>query len=542
MKSGQLAELSKRSLRFFSSLTEKKEKTYYSDWRKKWVELNEDERQKIKQQVVSFPHHPSFSLLLDAKAQTATSIFQTIESVAGQIYPNWFLWIGNFDLLDEKAQQKILHLQDNRIKQNNPLHSELDDWIIELTAGTKLTENALFVVANSVVNEPQTKLIYSDHDHLLPSGEFCDPHMKPDWNPDLFDAMNYLEPLVACKKELWETQTNNDRHDLYKSLLETIDANQILHIPNVLVSVPVSGDGNHLEPNCRRITQTLPKPEPLVSVLIPTRDKGQMLKKCLESLFRKTVYPSFEVVLVDHETTERKAKKVIEEFSKKENFKVTQFSGSFNFSAMMNQGASMAEGDIFILLNNDIEIIESEWLNELVSQVARHEVGIVGALLLFKDGTIQHAGVHPGEGGMMGHGHKHLPGDSSGYFSRLKAVHEVAAVTGACMAVQKTTWRDLGGLDEKNLAVAYNDIDLCFKAREKGLRVILTPYAKMIHHESVSRGTDDDPVKNLRLQKELETILERWGEYVFLDPAYSQNLSFDGGSFELAVNPSYEKF
>ena len=142
----------------------------------------------------------------------------------------------------------------------------------------------------------------------------------------------------------------------------------------------------------------------------------------------------------------------------------------------------------------------------------------------------------------MGHGHKHFSGESSGYFSRLKAVHEVAAVTGACLAVEKSTWFDLGGLDEKNLAVAYNDIDLCFKAREKGLRVIFTPYAKVVHHESVSRGADNDPEINPRLQKELETMRSRWSELIEIDPAYSPNLSFDGGSFKLAANPLIKNF
>ena len=199
--------------------------------------------------------------------------------------------------------------------------------------------------------------------------------------------------------------------------------------------------------------------------------------------------------------------------------------------------AGVATGQVLISLNNDTEIVEPEWLTELVSHVSRPEVGVAGALLLFGDNTVQHAGIHPGEGGLMGHGHKHLSGESSGYFSRLKAVHEVAAVTGACMAIEKSTWFELGGLDQENLAVAYNDVDLCFKARKKGLRVIFTPFSKVLHHESVSRGFDNDPAINDRLKKELKTMKDRWGEFIEYDPAYSPNLSFDGGSFKLAENP-----
>jgi len=164
-------------------------------------------------------------------------------------------------------------------------------------------------------------------------------------------------------------------------------------------------------------------------------------------------------------------------------------------------------------------------------------VGIVGALLTFGNGTIQHAGVHPGVGGLMGHGHKHLPGDHPGYFGRLLVAHEVAAVTGACLAIEMATWKRLGGLDEEQLAVAYNDVDLCLKARAAGLRVIFTPHARMVHHESVSRGVDDDPARNSRLRLERSVMLDRWQEMLNTDPAYSPNLALDGGGFALAVSP-----
>ncbi|MDG2351282.1 MAG: glycosyltransferase [Acidimicrobiales bacterium] len=537
-RSGKVKELLSRTFRFLSSLRDKKNKITYPEWRQKWVDLKDEERQKIKRRIDSFYKQLSFTLILETQGYESTDIFETIKSLTVQLYPNWLLRIVNWDSMEKELKEKILGLQDNRIKVTSHT-SELGNWIIELTPGTKLHETALFSNAFSAINRPVIEVIYSDHDHINAAGEFCDPYMKPDWNPDLFAAMNYFGPLVACKRELWETHTD-DRSDKYEFLLKTtknVSQDGIFHIPDVLASIPVSHDETHLKPTCKRITHPLPEPEPFVSILIPTRDKGRILEKCLESLFEKTSYSNFEVILINHETSESKALKVIQKFEKKSNFEKINFSGPFNFSAMMNLAGNTARGDVLVLLNNDMKIIDSEWLSELVSQVSRPEVGIAGALLLFKDGTIQHAGVHPGLGGLMGHGHKHLPGDNPGYFNRLKAVHSVAAVTGACMAIEKSTWFELGGLDEENLPVAYNDIDLCFKARKKGLSIIFTPYAKIIHLESASRGVDDNPLINDRLQKELEIMKGRWGEILNIDPAYSPNLSFDGGSFELSANP-----
>ena len=392
---------------------------------------------------------------------------------------------------------------------------------------------------NALIENPKSRILFGDHDHVDTSGFFHDPHMKPPWNPDLLASMNYMGPLVVWEKELWKEYNDktSNQHDLLIKATKDLRNESIFHVPKILSSIHVSGDGSHLLPKVKRVIHGLPSLNPMVSILIPTRDRGKMLTKCLQSLFEVTDYPNFEVILIDHDSSEKLALKTISEYESRKAFKVTKFHGSFNFSAMMNHAAEQAAGEVLVLLNNDTKIVESDWLIELVSQVCRPEVGIAGALLLFGDGTIQHAGVHPGVGGLMGHGHKHLPKNSSGYFNRLKAVHEVAAVTGACLAIQKTTWLDLGGLDEQNLPVAYNDVDLCLKARQSGLRVIFTPFSIVMHHESVSRGIDHDPEHNIRLQNEIEVMKKRWGEMLYSDPAYNPNLSIDGSSFKLAEKP-----
>ena len=517
----------------------KKNGIIYPNWREKWVDLNKNEKDQIIKHVDILPMHPSFTLLLTIRETDPVPLFSTIESIVGQLYPHWILHINGENQMDSHLSKRVLDLCDSRIRFDDPTPSDLGDWIIELTSGTQLHEAALFASALAIIEHSEIAIIYSDHDHVNVSGNFHDPHMKPDWNRDLFAAMNYMEPLVVCKKWLWASNRKKvtGQHEFLLKATRNLSSEEIFHIPHVLASVLTSTGNSHREPSVKRIRHNLPFPEPLVSILIPTRDQGRMLKRCLESIYRKTEYTNFEIILVDHETSESKALKVIEIFRNNQNFHVTNFSGPFNYAAIMNHAAKIAEGQVLVLLNNDTEIIESDWLTELVSQISRPDVGVVGALLLFSDDTIQHAGVHPGVGGLMGHGHKHLSGDSNGYFNRLKAVHEVAAVTGACLVIEKTTWVDLGGLDEKNLPIAYNDIDLCLKARQKGLKVIFTPFSRIVHHESVSRGVDEDPDRNERLRNEISVMQKRWGATLDSDPAYSPNLSLDGGGFKLSDSP-----
>jgi len=534
LKSGDLKQLFIRTSNFFRQ-TNLHTTVDYSEWRKTWVEVSSEERSRLVSIADSLPPHISFTLLLPSNREDPMLLLQTVESVLSQICSNWVLYILDGDCLNSDLTQKILKKEDNRIRLTNPTSSEMSNWVIPLIPGLMLDESALLNVSNSLVKNPKTLILFGDHDHVDDSRFFHDPHMKPPWNRDLLASMNYMGPFIVWEKTLWDENKDKtvDQHELLIGATRNLQDESIFHVSKILTSVHVSGDGSHLLPEARRVFHELPSPKPIVSVIIPTRDRGKMLRKCLESLFEITDYPNFEVVLIDHDSSEKLALRTISEFESKNNFKVAKFMGSFNFSAIINQAVDLARGEVFVLLNNDTEIVESGWLTELVSQVCRPEVGIAGGLLLFGDNTIQHAGIHPGVGGLMGHGHKHLSSDSSGYFNRLRAVHEVAAVTGACLAIQKSTWNELGGLDEQHLPVAYSDVDLCLKARQGGLRVIFTPYSVVVHHESISRGIDHDPEHNIRLQNEIKVMKERWGEMLNFDPAYNPNLSFDGGGFNL---------
>jgi len=544
LRSGELKEFLIRLIGFLRNPSNEKPRIDYVKWRKTWVELDEEKRSFYYEKLDALILRPSFSIFISIDNTNLESLLLTIESVRNQIYPDWILYLTSENQLNPDLYEKVSSFGDSRIKLGNSKSFDVDDWFVELNSTTRLHEAAFLSTANVINKNQGITIVYTDHDHIDNSGNFCDPHMKPDWNADLFAAMDYLSPLVFSEKELWKIwiDCKSDQHGFLLEATKGLSSSQIFHISSVLASVQTRYEDSYLEPPVKRPIYDVPDPEPLVSILIPTRDQGRMLKKCLESLYEKTNYSNFQIVLVDHESSESKALKVIEEFELKENFEVVGFSGDFNFAAMINRAAEVANGDVFVLLNNDTEIFDAGWLKELVAQVSRPEIGIAGALLLFGDGTIQHAGIHPGTGGLMGHGHKHLSGASSGYFNRLKAVHEVAAVTGACLAIEKATWFDLNGLDEENLAVAYNDVDLCLKVRQKNLKVVFTPFSKLFHHESVSRGIDDAPERNARLQSEIQVMTERWGGMLNHDPAYSPNLSSDGGGFSLAETPKKTYF
>jgi len=530
-KSGNYKELSTRYIKFLRNSIKNSKSIAYTDWRAKYVELNEKEKQQIVKSLKTSLHLPTFTILLKVSNNNSDSTLLTVESVLSQLYPKWVLNIPNHELLDTELKEKLLLLDDNRIHFSNVVPSDLNEWIIELDTSTLLDSACLYHLSVSIQNNPNILILYGDHDHINSLNEFVDPFFKPDWNADLFAAMNYMGPLIACEKNVWLSQReeNSDQYSFLLKVTKDLSSEEIAHNAKILATSKINDDNNHLRPECKRVFQKLPEPEVKVSILIPTRDQGNMLERCLKSIFDLTDYTNYEIVLVDHESAEPKALEVINNFGLKKNFQTIGFSGSFNFAAMMNNAAKTAKGEVLVLLNNDTEIVDSGWLKELVSQVLRPEVGVVGALLLFSDGTIQHAGVNPDPEGFMIHGHKHRSGESSGYFSRLLAVHEVAAVTGACLAIEKNTWNMLDGMDEENFSVAYNDIDLCLKARHQGLKVIFSPYACLVHHESVSRGFDEGGKKNLRLQKELNVMNQRWGEFLKVDPAHNRNLEFIDG-------------
>ena len=538
-RSREFKQLVKRFLIFSSRVFISKKPPEYEKWRKKWVETSPETKDLIKNRISKMVNRPFFNLVIFVNSDDFTELKISLSSIQSQLYPEWKVHLIAKDSLSSELNEFLKYFKDERIVSSKEIPPFQKCWIGQIKPGDSLYENALFLMAVSISQHPESEIVYSDHDHLTPAGLFIDPYMKPDWNPDLLSGTYYFSILTFFKDLIWDKYFENSEniHNFSIAATKNVSKNTVLHLPHVLASLKIDDDGSHLTPIVKKPTYEIPLLPPKVSVLIPTKNRGVLLDRCLSSLFDITDYHDIEVVIIDHESSESKAIETLRTFEKEENVKIVSFKGAFNFSKMVNKAADVASGEIFVLLNNDTEVINCNWLKELVSHVLRPEVGIVGSLLLFPDGTVQHAGVHPGVGGLMGHGHKHWKGQSSGYFGRLKVAHEVAAVTGACMAIESTTWQILGGLNADELAVAYNDVDLCLRAREKNLRVILNPYSVLVHHESATRGTDVGSAKQARLEKELQYMKKRWGDKLKIDPAYNPNLHLGDKSFTLADYP-----
>ena len=281
-----------------------------------------------------------------------------------------------------------------------------------------------------------------------------------------------------------------------------------------------------------RTRYPLPSPPPMASIIIPSRDKRDVLQTCIESIVQKSTYPNWEIVIIDNQTTHPEALSYLQTLKLDSRFKIIPYDAPFNFAAMNNLAVKQAKGEVLVLLNNDTEIITVDWLEELISQAIRPEIGAVGAKLLYSNNTIQHAGVILGLGGVASHGFKYLQEEAPGYCNRALLTQNYSAVTGACLAVRKELFEQVGGLDEK-FAVAFNDVDFCLRLMDQGLRNIFTPWVKLYHHESLSRGHDDTPEKQAILIKELNRFTSLWGALLHQDPAYNPNLSLEHEGFTI---------
>jgi GT2 family glycosyltransferase len=290
-------------------------------------------------------------------------------------------------------------------------------------------------------------------------------------------------------------------------------------------------------PGTIRVQYTLPSQLPLVSLIIPTRNNLELLHRCIESIANKTDYDPIELLIINNNSDDPATLTYLRQLEANNQARIIDYPQPFNYADMNNKAVEYAQGEIIGLINNDVEVINSEWLSEMVSHLLRPEVGIVGARLWYPNDTLQHAGVILGMGGVAGHAHKGLPRGNPGYFNRANLIQSFSAVTGACLIMQKSNFLAVGGLDAEHLSIAFNDIDLCLKIREQSLRIVWTPYAELYHHESASRGYEDTPEKMVRFEKECLYMKKRWGNLLLTDPAYNPNLTLETQDFALAWPP-----
>jgi len=503
-----------------------------------------------------------------------------IDSVLRQIYPNWQLCIAD-DFSAKPHVRAILAeyaLRDSRIKvtfrqQNGHIsaatNSAFDlaegEWVAMLDHDDVLRPHAIAEVALEVVRHPDAELVYSDEDKIDTKGKRYDPYFKPDFSRELFRSQNYLNHLTVHRAANvravggWRAGFEGSQdYDISLRILERIDARNIRHIPKVLYhwravdgSTAASGGEKNYAHDAGmralkehvarsrlaatveaapdtpfyRLRLAVPDPAPLVSLIIPTRDKVELLRGCVGSILEKTTYAPYEIIVVDNGSTEPATRAYLTEIVRLKNVRVLKWDKPFNYSAINNFAVSKAKGEIIGLINNDIEVISPDWLSEMVSWAALEDVGCVGAKLYYGDDTIQHAGVILGIGGVANHAHIGLPRRSPGYFGRAVVLTNVSAVTGACLMVRKKTYGRAGGLNETDLTVAFNDVDFCLRVGDLGLHHVWTPYSELYHFESQSRGSDSTGTKRERFEKEVAYMTSRWKTRLASDKYYSPNFS-----------------
>lgn len=527
---------------------------------------------------------PLISVLMPVFNVDPQILDRAVQSVLAQTYDNWELCIAD-DCSTKKATKDYLaRLNDPRIK------VQFLDKNVNISAATnaaaaqaggsyyafmdnddELERSALYDMAVAVQGSG-ADLLYSDEDFIGPDGHLQLPHFKPDYSPDLLLAHNYITHLVVIKRELFERiggfRSQYDGAQDYDLLLRAVEqAERIQHVAKPLYHWRMSEQSTSLDPtvkphasrnalaalqDClqrRRIDAVVEETEqahffrvrrringdPLVSIIVPFKDKPVLLKSCLDSIVTKSTYQNYEFIGVSNDSVAPSVFDTLHEYTRRDRrFQLVQYNIEFNFSKIVNYGVAQSKGDYVLLLNNDIEIVSPEWIEAMLEHAQREEVAAVGGKLLYPNNTIQHAGIMIGLGGYAGHVHKRFPAFSPGYFNRLNIVQNVSAVTGAMMMVKRSLFEQFGGFDEEMFAIAYNDVDFCLRARERDMLNIFTPYALAYHHESVSRGYEDTEAKRKRFAREMNNLRERHGPALSNgDPYYNPNFDQDSDNFSL---------
>lgn len=431
------------------------------------------------------------------------------------------------------------------------------DYVVPLMPGALLPPTALFRYAEAVRAEDRPAIVFGDHDEIDRLGRRSQPWFKPEWNVEMFLGQDYISPACAIRSDRARAAgaVAADVADVavYAMLLQvgTEDGARVVRVPYIQCHARHSADDtqaarvravtHHLRGSGAsvsagpfqsvRVQWPLPAVLPLVSVIVPTRDQVRLLRACVSGVLGATRYHDVEVVIVDNGSTDAATLRYLAVVALDPRVRVLAYDHPYNYSAINNFAAAQARGEYLCLLNNDTEILDAEWLTELMRYAVKPQVGAVGAKLLYDDGSIQHAGVVVGLGEAAGHAHRYLKPDDPGYFRQAHIPHYVSAVTAACLVVEKRKFLAVGGLDEEGLRIAFNDVDLCLKLARAGWRNVYAPQAVLVHHESKSRGRDHSPAHIDRYMNELGVLQNRWGTKTHADPLHHPNLDRSSETF-----------
>lgn len=536
-----------------------------------WLVNNEKE-----EKIEKLKYQPLISVLIPVYNVGAEYLKECIDSVLAQSYDNFEICIAD-DASTKKGTLSALKKYEGnpkvRVKyrkknghiskaSNDALKMAKGEFIALMDNDDLLAPNAFYEVVKALNKDQKLDFIYSDEDKIDLNGKRCEPHFKPDFSPDTLLSLNYICHLAVLRTSVVRKVggftvglEGAQDHDLFLKITEETD--RICHIPKILYHwrmIPGSTAANldnkdYASDNGRKsieealkrrklnahVEKDLPstyyrvvydlKKEPLVSILIPTRDHAKITGACLKSIFEKTTYKNYEVIIIDNGSVKKETLDLFNKYKKKyKNFKVLAEDIEFNYSRLNNLAAKKAKGDFLVLLNNDTEIISPNWLEMLVGYAMQPHIGAVGPKLLYPDDTLQHAGVILGLGGVASHAYLGSERDDLGLYGRLRVPYNYAAVTGACLCVSKRKFEKVGGLEE-DLKVAYNDIDFCLKLLKEGYFNVFLPMVELYHHESKSRGSDFDPDKIKRFDSEQDYMWEKWGDLLKDDRFYNPNFA-----------------
>ena len=543
------------------------------------------------------PNAPLISIILPTYNTNGIHLRECIDSVRRQSYTNWELCICDDSSTAEHVRTILQEYQskDSRIKiflrkdnghicnsSNDALKMATGEFIALLDHDDVLSDNALYWIARAIQKRPDANLIYTDEDKIDNEGSRSCPHFKPAFNIDLLLSYNFISHLGVYRREI-VNQIGGFRagfegsqdHDLaLRTALESTP-DQIIHIPRVLYHWRAHPESTASNPDSKDYTTEsglkaiqdfldeqhrrggnqatakiqaknrfycewhMPEKQPSVELIIPTRDQSEVLSVAIKSIISKTNYTNYKITIVDNQSLEDSTIQYFKQLKRKHGnlIKIIKYNKKFNYSAINNFAVRKSNADVIALVNNDVEVISENWLLEMVSLACRKDVGCVGAKLYYSDGRIQHGGVIIGIGQVAGHSHKYFPKESPGYVDRLQYRQQLTAVTAACLAIRREVYNEVGGLNEKNLTIAFNDVDFCLRVHARGYRNIFTPYAQLYHHESVSRGTEDSPEKKKRFKREIDFMLNQYdiqaNEELPSDLFYNPNLNKTHENFHI---------
>jgi len=568
----------------------------YDDWIMRFDTLTPTDRLAIAAHISHFRNRPLISVLVPLYNTPEPFLRRCIESVREQTYPNWELCLAD----DASPSAHVARIgaeyarDDSRITfmrrevnghisaaTNSALELASGDFVALLDHDDELAPNALYLIAAALEADPKLDLIFSDEDKIDATGHRYDPWFKSDWNYDLMLSQNAVVHLAIYRRSILQDIggfrsdfDGSQDYDVTLRFSERTTPERIKHIPFILYhwrathgsvalaatqkTYPYKAAARAIQEHLARVGKSarvsleanlghyrvrwpLPEEPPRVTIIVPTKDQRDLLRLTIKSILDKTLYQNYDILIVNNRSEQPETMEYLFEIARLRNVRVIDYPEPFSFAALNNWAVAQTDASLLAFLNNDVEVITPEWLTEMVSHALRPEVGAVGAKLLYPNGTIQHAGVVVGFGGLAGHSHAGLPRETLGYFGRAACVQQFSAVTAACMVMRREVFLQVGGFDDQNFAIAFNDLDIGLRLRQARYSIVWTPHAQLFHHESASLGLPSDEGRRGRFLAESNNFKRIWAGTIAHDPFYNPNLTNIGAPFALAIPPRVVK-